>query len=130
MSKASSSTFLSYRLFSSPSASLSYEVRDLQPHTEYAFRLVASNGFGSAHSAWIVFMTTEDSKWSEQYTAKCPLHCGILDVFSFSKQRNKPSLFSWHLVSGIFCKVRVDILQSWDILLLLSRKKENVALEG
>ncbi|XP_059533348.1 usherin [Myotis daubentonii] len=47
-------------LFSSPSASLSHEVRDLQPHTEYAFRVVASNGFGSALSPWILFMTTED----------------------------------------------------------------------
>ncbi|KAM6217822.1 usherin isoform 2-T2 [Rhynchocyon petersi] len=47
-------------LFSNPSASLSYEVKDLQPHTEYEFRLVASNGFGSAHSSWIPFMTTED----------------------------------------------------------------------
>ncbi|XP_016076620.1 PREDICTED: usherin [Miniopterus natalensis] len=47
-------------LFSSPSASLSHEVRDLQPHTEYEFRLVASNGFGSALSSWILFMTTED----------------------------------------------------------------------
>ncbi|XP_004439711.1 PREDICTED: usherin [Ceratotherium simum simum] len=47
-------------LFSNPSASLSYEVRDLQPYTEYEFRLVASNGFGSAHSSWILFMTTED----------------------------------------------------------------------
>ncbi|XP_054432559.1 LOW QUALITY PROTEIN: usherin [Pteronotus mesoamericanus] len=47
-------------LFSSPSTSLSYEVRDLQPHTGYEFRLVASNGFGSAHSSWILFMTTED----------------------------------------------------------------------
>ncbi|KAM9212500.1 usherin [Dugong dugon] len=47
-------------LFPNPSASLSYEVRDLQPYTEYEFRLVASNGFGSAHSSWIPFMTTED----------------------------------------------------------------------
>ncbi|XP_003419924.2 usherin [Loxodonta africana] len=47
-------------LFSGPSASLSYEVRDLQPYTEYEFRLVASNGFGSTHSFWIPFMTTED----------------------------------------------------------------------
>ncbi|XP_041578632.1 usherin [Vulpes lagopus] len=47
-------------LFSSPSASLSYEVRDLQPYTEYEFRLVASNGFGSAPSSWILFVTTED----------------------------------------------------------------------
>ncbi|XP_025748029.1 usherin [Callorhinus ursinus] len=47
-------------LFSNPSASLSYEVRDLQPYTEYEFRLVASNGFGSAHSSWILFVTTED----------------------------------------------------------------------
>ncbi|KAG3258086.1 usherin, transcript variant X1 [Ictidomys tridecemlineatus] len=47
-------------LFSSPSASLSYEVRDLQPYTEYEFRLVASNGFGSAHSSWIPLMTAED----------------------------------------------------------------------
>ncbi|KAM5300669.1 usherin [Glossophaga mutica] len=47
-------------LFSSPSASLSYEVRDLQPYTEYEFRLAASNGFGRSHSAWIPFMTTED----------------------------------------------------------------------
>lgn len=83
LSKGSSSTCLSYRLFSSPSASLSHEVGDLQPHTEYAFRLVASNGVGSAHSAWIVFMTAEDSKWSEQCTAKCPLHRGISGVFTF-----------------------------------------------
>ncbi|XP_002760562.4 usherin [Callithrix jacchus] len=47
-------------LFSNPSASLSYEVRDLQPYTEYMLRLVASNGFGSAHSSWIPFMTAED----------------------------------------------------------------------
>uniref|UniRef100_A0A673TE79 Usherin n=1 Tax=Suricata suricatta TaxID=37032 RepID=A0A673TE79_SURSU len=47
-------------LFPNPSASLSYEVRDLQPYTEYEFRLVASNGFGSAHSCWILFVTTED----------------------------------------------------------------------
>nr|XP_031294235.1 usherin [Camelus dromedarius]XP_031294237.1 usherin [Camelus dromedarius] len=47
-------------LFSNPSASLSYEVRDLQPYTEYEFRVVASNGFGSAHSSWIPFMTAED----------------------------------------------------------------------
>ncbi|KAI5940642.1 Usherin [Manis javanica] len=47
-------------LFSSPSASLSYEVRDLQPYTEYELRLVASNGFDSAQSSWILFMTTED----------------------------------------------------------------------
>ncbi|XP_006890633.1 PREDICTED: usherin [Elephantulus edwardii] len=47
-------------LFSNPSASLSYEVKDLQPYTEYEFRLVASNGFGSTSSSWIPFMTTED----------------------------------------------------------------------
>ncbi|ELW55473.1 Usherin [Tupaia chinensis] len=47
-------------LFPNPSASLSYEVRDLQPYTEYMFRLVASNGFGNAHSSWIPFMTAED----------------------------------------------------------------------
>ncbi|XP_036133319.1 usherin [Molossus molossus] len=47
-------------LFSSPSASLSHEVSDLQPHTGYEFRLVASNEFGSALSPWILFMTTED----------------------------------------------------------------------
>ncbi|KAI4537068.1 hypothetical protein MG293_013271, partial [Ovis ammon polii] len=47
-------------LFSNPSASLNYEVRDLQPYTEYEFRLVASNGFGSAHSSWIPFITAED----------------------------------------------------------------------
>ncbi|OWK08238.1 USH2A, partial [Cervus elaphus hippelaphus] len=47
-------------LFSNPSASLNYEVRDLQPYTEYEFRLVASNGFGSAHSSWILFITAED----------------------------------------------------------------------
>ncbi|XP_004700202.1 usherin [Echinops telfairi] len=47
-------------LFSNPSASMSYEVRDLQPYTVYEFRLVASNGFGSAHSSWIPFRTTED----------------------------------------------------------------------
>ncbi|KAB1258975.1 Usherin [Camelus dromedarius] len=51
------------RLFSNPSASLSYEVRDLQPYTEYEFRVVASNGFGSAHSSWIPFMTAEDSTY-------------------------------------------------------------------
>ncbi|KAK1328092.1 hypothetical protein QTO34_012515 [Cnephaeus nilssonii] len=71
-------------LFSSPSASLSHEVRDLQPHTEYAFRVVASNGFGSALSPWVLFMTTEDSKCSACYTAKCPLHGGVFNVFSFS----------------------------------------------
>lgn len=65
------------RLFSNPSASLSYEVRDLQPYTEYEFRLVASNGFGSAHSSWILFETSEDSKWSEQYTAKSCRHEGL-----------------------------------------------------
>ncbi|XP_058131204.1 usherin [Dasypus novemcinctus] len=47
-------------LFSNPSLSLNHEVRDLQPCTEYEFRLVVSNGFGSAHSSWIPFMTTED----------------------------------------------------------------------
>ncbi|XP_053463887.1 usherin [Nycticebus coucang] len=47
-------------LFENPSASLSHEVRDLQPYTEYMFRLVASNGLGSAHSSWIPFMTAED----------------------------------------------------------------------
>ncbi|KAM8817678.1 usherin isoform 1-T1 [Rhynchonycteris naso] len=47
-------------LFSNPSASLSYEVRDLEPYSEYEFQLVASNGVGSARSSWILFMTTED----------------------------------------------------------------------
>ncbi|XP_040841245.1 usherin [Ochotona curzoniae] len=47
-------------LFSIPSASLSSQVRDLQPYTGYEFRLVASNGFGSTHSSWISFMTAED----------------------------------------------------------------------
>ncbi|KAM4814939.1 usherin-like, partial [Thomomys bottae] len=47
-------------LFPQPSASLNYEVRDLQPYMEYEFRLVASNGFGSVHSSWIPFMTAED----------------------------------------------------------------------
>ncbi|XP_048212729.1 usherin [Perognathus longimembris pacificus] len=47
-------------LFPHPSASLNYEVRDLEPYTEYEFRLVASNGFGSIHSSWIPFMTAED----------------------------------------------------------------------
>ncbi|KAM9109657.1 usherin isoform 1-T1 [Megaptera novaeangliae] len=54
------STHWFLELFSNPSASLSYEVRDLQPYTEYEFRLVASNGFGSAHSSWILFVTAED----------------------------------------------------------------------
>ncbi|KAM5238832.1 usherin [Ctenodactylus gundi] len=47
-------------LLSNPSASLSHDVRDLQPYTEYEFRLVASNGFGSALSSWIALMTAED----------------------------------------------------------------------
>ncbi|XP_028616049.1 usherin isoform X2 [Grammomys surdaster] len=47
-------------LFPVPSASLSYEVTDLQPFTVYEFRLVATNGFGSAYSAWTPLMTTED----------------------------------------------------------------------
>ncbi|XP_003474286.2 usherin isoform X2 [Cavia porcellus] len=47
-------------LFSNPSASLHYEVSDLQPYTEYEFRLVASNGFGRAHSSWISLLTAED----------------------------------------------------------------------
>ncbi|XP_013375386.1 PREDICTED: usherin isoform X1 [Chinchilla lanigera] len=52
---------LSFReLFSSPSASLLHEVSDLQPYTEYEFRLVASNAFGSAHSSWIPLLTAED----------------------------------------------------------------------
>uniref|UniRef100_A0A8C9BFN6 Usherin n=1 Tax=Phocoena sinus TaxID=42100 RepID=A0A8C9BFN6_PHOSS len=54
------STHWFLELFSDPSASLSYEVRDLQPYTEYEFRLVVSNGFGSAHSSWILFITAED----------------------------------------------------------------------
>ncbi|XP_058895005.1 usherin [Kogia breviceps] len=54
------STHWFLELFSNPSASLSYEVRDLQPYTEYEFRLVVSNGFGSAHSSWILFITAED----------------------------------------------------------------------
>ncbi|KFO25414.1 Usherin [Fukomys damarensis] len=48
-------------LFPNPSASLSYEVSDLQPYTEYEFRLVASNAFGSAHSSWIPLLTAEDA---------------------------------------------------------------------
>ncbi|EHB00446.1 Usherin [Heterocephalus glaber] len=47
-------------LFSNPSALLSYEVTDLQPCSEYEFRLVASNAFGSAHSSWIPLLTAED----------------------------------------------------------------------
>ncbi|KAM5206303.1 usherin isoform 2-T2 [Hipposideros larvatus] len=47
-------------IFSNPSASLGYEVRDLQPYTEYEFRLVASNGFGSTRSSWTLFVTAED----------------------------------------------------------------------
>ncbi|XP_060145902.1 usherin [Globicephala melas] len=54
------STHWFLELFSGPSASLSYEARDLQPYTEYEFRLVVSNGFGSAHSSWILFITAED----------------------------------------------------------------------
>ncbi|NP_067383.3 usherin precursor [Mus musculus] len=47
-------------LFPIPSASLSYEVTGLQPFTVYEFRLVATNGFGTAYSAWTPLMTTED----------------------------------------------------------------------
>ncbi|GAB1285872.1 Usherin [Apodemus speciosus] len=47
-------------LFPVPSASLSYKVTDLQPFTVYEFRVVATNGFGSAYSAWTALMTTED----------------------------------------------------------------------
>ncbi|XP_052056319.1 usherin [Apodemus sylvaticus] len=47
-------------LFPVPSASLSYEVTDLQPFTVYEFRVVATNSFGSAFSAWTALMTTED----------------------------------------------------------------------
>ncbi|XP_032771366.1 usherin [Rattus rattus] len=43
-----------------PSSLLSYEVTDLQPFTVYEFRLVATNGFGSAYSDWTPLMTTED----------------------------------------------------------------------
>ncbi|KAM7336685.1 hypothetical protein ACRRTK_005178 [Alexandromys fortis] len=44
-----------------PSASLSYEVSDLQPFTVYELRSVATDGFGSTHSAWTPLMTAEDT---------------------------------------------------------------------
>ncbi|XP_055465169.1 usherin [Psammomys obesus] len=47
-------------LFPDPSPSLSYEVRGLQPFTVYEFRSVATNGFGSAYSAWTPLTTAED----------------------------------------------------------------------
>ncbi|XP_052593935.1 usherin [Peromyscus californicus insignis] len=54
------STHSFLELFPDPSASLSYEVSDLQPFTVYRFRLVATNGFGSTHSSWTPLMTAED----------------------------------------------------------------------
>lgn len=51
-----------YQLQMSPSTSLSYEVSDLQPFTVYELRLVATDGFGSTHSAWTPLMTAEDMR--------------------------------------------------------------------
>lgn len=64
MSKPAQWVFLSHIdfFFPNPSASLSYEVSDLQPFTVYELRSVATDGFGSTHSAWTPLMTAEDSK--------------------------------------------------------------------
>uniref|UniRef100_A0A663LW22 Usherin n=1 Tax=Athene cunicularia TaxID=194338 RepID=A0A663LW22_ATHCN len=47
-------------LLSSPTASLQHRVGDLQPHTEYEMRVVASNGYGNAYSNWTAMTTAED----------------------------------------------------------------------
>ncbi|KAF7253414.1 Usherin [Varanus komodoensis] len=49
-------------LFSKPSASLNYIVKDLQPYTSYEMRVIACNGYGDAYSNWSVMVTAEDSK--------------------------------------------------------------------
>ncbi|XP_004685295.1 PREDICTED: LOW QUALITY PROTEIN: usherin [Condylura cristata] len=48
------------QLFSNPSATVSYEVREFQFYTECEFWLVASSGFSSASGPQVPFMTTED----------------------------------------------------------------------
>ncbi|KYO43601.1 usherin isoform J [Alligator mississippiensis] len=48
-------------LLSSPTASLSYIVRDLQPYTVYEMRLNVSNGYGNTYSDWVPMITAEDS---------------------------------------------------------------------
>ncbi|NXL36266.1 USH2A protein, partial [Glaucidium brasilianum] len=47
-------------LLSSPTASLQHRVGDLQPHTEYEMRVVASNSYGNAYSNWTAMTTAED----------------------------------------------------------------------
>uniref|UniRef100_A0A8D2ISK6 Usherin n=1 Tax=Varanus komodoensis TaxID=61221 RepID=A0A8D2ISK6_VARKO len=47
-------------LFSKPSASLNYIVKDLQPYTSYEMRVIACNGYGDAYSNWSVMVTAED----------------------------------------------------------------------
>lgn len=63
MSEPASWAFLSHKDFPhNPSASLSYEVSDLMPFTVYELRLVATDGFGSTHSAWSPLITADDTK--------------------------------------------------------------------
>ncbi|XP_039386307.1 usherin [Mauremys reevesii] len=47
-------------LFSSPSVSLSYIVKDLQPYTVYEMRMIVSNGYGNTYSDWTPMITAED----------------------------------------------------------------------
>ncbi|XP_069464673.1 usherin [Ambystoma mexicanum] len=55
------STGGSLELLTSPSASLSHVTRELQPCTEYDFRVIASNSHGSTYSNWVTMTTEEDA---------------------------------------------------------------------
>ncbi|XP_018411554.1 PREDICTED: usherin [Nanorana parkeri] len=47
-------------LFSGPSASLTYTIKDLQPYTAYELRIVAFNVYGETYSRWVNMSTEQD----------------------------------------------------------------------
>ncbi|KAM5165253.1 usherin [Mantella aurantiaca] len=47
-------------LFSGLSASLTYTIKDLRPHTTYELRIVASNMYGDTYSRWVNMSTEQD----------------------------------------------------------------------
>ena len=51
-----------HSLFEQPTTSTTFLKDNLQPFTEYEFRLVASNTYGSTQTPWVVITTKQDSK--------------------------------------------------------------------
>ena len=73
------------RLVDSVSTSFSYTAEELQPYTEYQFRLLVSHGHGETASPWVPLITAQDRKYSGCVSV-CVSVCVCVCVLNLSEQ--------------------------------------------